>query len=331
MKEVAAAAGVSVMAVSRALRNEPRIAPATRDKILRVAGELGYRPNPLVGALMSELRRAGKRGSVGQTIAFLTSHAEADGWKRHPAPLAMFSGACERAEKLGFKLEPVWALEPKVTSTRLGKILRARGIRGLIVAPSPVPPVGPVSLDWDNFASVALGYSVREPKLHRVTNHHLESMRLALAELTRRGYRRIGLAVAAFHDNRVMNYWATGFLHYQSNVPDRDRVPLFIPNRLVRREFDEWLNCHHPEVVIGTIGLNWLQGRKNQAGKPVGLVSLDYYPEYGDVTGIDQNNAAVGAAAVDVVVEQLFHNERGIPELPRVVMVEGRWLDGGGV
>ncbi|MDP9888527.1 LacI family DNA-binding transcriptional regulator [Pseudarthrobacter enclensis] len=42
IEDVAAAAGVSTATVSRAVRGLPRVSPATREKILEVAGNLGY-------------------------------------------------------------------------------------------------------------------------------------------------------------------------------------------------------------------------------------------------------------------------------------------------
>jgi LacI family transcriptional regulator, repressor for deo operon, udp, cdd, tsx, nupC, and nupG len=42
IEDVAAAAGVSTATVSRAVRGLPRVSPATREKILEVAGALGY-------------------------------------------------------------------------------------------------------------------------------------------------------------------------------------------------------------------------------------------------------------------------------------------------
>ena len=56
MKHVAAAAGVSVMTVSLALRRVPSIPAETRERVLAVAEKLGYRRNPLVAALMADLR-----------------------------------------------------------------------------------------------------------------------------------------------------------------------------------------------------------------------------------------------------------------------------------
>jgi hypothetical protein len=45
-------------------------------------------------------------------------------------------------------------------------------------------------------------------------------------------------------------------------------------------------------------------------------------------SGIDQNNERVGAAAVDLVVEQLHANAFGVPENPKTVLIEGRWEPG---
>ncbi len=60
MRDIAGKAGVSVMTVSRALNNHPGLAPLTRERILQLAGELGYRPNPMVSALMRSRRQSPK-------------------------------------------------------------------------------------------------------------------------------------------------------------------------------------------------------------------------------------------------------------------------------
>lgn len=50
-KDVAAAAGVSVTAVTRALNNSGYISADKRDRIIRIAKELGYDPNPVAVSL----------------------------------------------------------------------------------------------------------------------------------------------------------------------------------------------------------------------------------------------------------------------------------------
>lgn len=51
MREVGAQAGVSVMTVSRALHDDPRVSPQTRDRVLAAARDLGYRRNELARSL----------------------------------------------------------------------------------------------------------------------------------------------------------------------------------------------------------------------------------------------------------------------------------------
>lgn len=52
--DVAKAAGVSIATVSKALNNNGRMQPETRDRIKRAAAELGFRPNALARGLLSK-------------------------------------------------------------------------------------------------------------------------------------------------------------------------------------------------------------------------------------------------------------------------------------
>ncbi len=61
--DVARAAGVSISTVSRALTAPERVAATTRDRVVRVAAELGYRPNPTASGL-----RLGRTHAVGLLV-----------------------------------------------------------------------------------------------------------------------------------------------------------------------------------------------------------------------------------------------------------------------
>src|SRR3954447_2900273 len=97
LKDIANAAGVSLMTVSRALRKHASVSQETQTKIEAVAKELGYRPNPLISALMS-YRRAGKAPHSHSVIAFVTSFATRDGWKARKIYQEFFQGAFECAD-----------------------------------------------------------------------------------------------------------------------------------------------------------------------------------------------------------------------------------------
>ena len=69
LREVAAAANVCVMTVSLALRDNPRISAGTRDRIKRLAAELGYHPDPELSRLMNHLRASRTaRGRIGVAL-----------------------------------------------------------------------------------------------------------------------------------------------------------------------------------------------------------------------------------------------------------------------
>ncbi len=57
IKDVAKAAGVSYATVSRAMTKSKEISPRTREHILRVADEIGYRPNGIARSLVNKRSR----------------------------------------------------------------------------------------------------------------------------------------------------------------------------------------------------------------------------------------------------------------------------------
>ncbi|NJQ15463.1 LacI family DNA-binding transcriptional regulator [Streptomyces bohaiensis] len=57
IKDVAAAAGVSVATVSRALNGHRSVSPDTRERVLEAVGRLGYRPNAVARSLRTDRTR----------------------------------------------------------------------------------------------------------------------------------------------------------------------------------------------------------------------------------------------------------------------------------
>jgi hypothetical protein len=55
LRDIARAAGVSAVSVSRALRNQAGISEVTRRRILEIAQRQEYKPNPFVSTLMAEV------------------------------------------------------------------------------------------------------------------------------------------------------------------------------------------------------------------------------------------------------------------------------------
>lgn len=65
IREVARRSGVSMSTVSRALNDRPEVSPTTRERVMQVASELGYRPNASARALVR--RRSDTLGLIWAT------------------------------------------------------------------------------------------------------------------------------------------------------------------------------------------------------------------------------------------------------------------------
>ena len=328
MQQIADAVGCSRMAVSLALRNSPKISAPTSARIRKVADEMGYRPNPMVSALMTQLRhgRAVKRPS---TLAYVTAYPTEDGWRQPGLFTEFHTGAKKRAEALGYTLEEYWLRRPGLTEKRFCDVLFARNILGLVIAPLPSGG-GTLALDWPRFASAAIGYSVTSPNIHRASNDQYSTIRLALAELTRLGYRRPGLALTRDGDERVKRNWSAGMLVEQSLLPPGRCVPLLLADAPFEEAFGAWFTAHRPDVILTQ---EWRCGRvlKNlglRVPQDVGLANLGVTAEEPQWAGMNQNAGLVGAAALDLVDAQLRRNESGIPVQQKTVVIPGHWVAG---
>ena len=80
MAEIAQELGVASSTVSRALRGDPRISVEMRQRVETLAKNTGYRPNPLVSALMASRRRRGGGGEV-DVIALVTNYGGRESWR----------------------------------------------------------------------------------------------------------------------------------------------------------------------------------------------------------------------------------------------------------
>lgn len=323
LKHIAAAAGVSTATVSMALRNSPRIPAGTRARIEAIATALNYQPDPLIAALAS--RRSGRASVDLGTIAYLTAFPSREGWKRNLFSPAVHAGATGRAMQQGYRIEHFWLREPGMTARRLSDILLARGIRGLCIAPLP-SGFGHLNLAWQHFCPAAVGYSMVRPSLNRACPHHFQGMLLALKNLRRLGYRRIGVALENRVSQIVVHNWLAGILIFrQSHGPAS--VACFRYEKPDKRELEKWIRRHRPHaMVVSDVALiPWIKDLGVAIPGEMGLITLERYPAY---AGLDQKADKVGAAAVDLIIGSIQRNETGLPRDPKVVMVEGAWTDG---
>ena len=330
MADVARLAGVHASTVSLALRNHPSIPEATRARVRRAAEKVGYQPHPLVSALMS-FRRSAREIPRHTTLAFVTSSQPTNAWRESRTLRDQLAGAQERAQMFGYHVEEFPIYAPGVTPARFNQMLRNRGIIGLIIAPLR-NEYDTLPIQWEHFAAVAVAFTLRSPDLPRVGSDHGQSIRLAIAECRRRGYRRIGLAVQRSVLERVEQQWLAGFLVAHVETSPRAMVMPLLAEPWSESTFLKWFKAQRPDVIL-TGGdyasvLSWLKRAGVEVPGKVGVVSLDVHVREGSIAGIDQHSEELGAAVVDHLIARLHRNERGAP--PRAVRlhVMGEWREG---
>lgn len=335
LRDVATRAGVSATTASSALRGAGRMRPDLRAHIQSVADSMGYQIDPIISAGMSQMRsRADKR--TDSALAWLEATVRRDELEHNPAFRLSWKGADAQARDLGYNLERFWLYEPDVTPERLARIFRARGIKGVVVLQHyqrPELDAAPlIDFDFTGLSCVSVTTRMSKPEFSFAQSDHFACAELALSELYALGYRRIGLmcppSIDALTQHRVYSAY-TGFV---SRRTDMEKVPVFVTEgEPEQKAMLAWLKKEKPEVVLGWKPTREFESLGFKVPEDFGVCLLDYFPEYGDTAGIDQNHSEIGAAAVRLVHAQLQQGLRGTPRCAIATMVEGHWLQGSSV
>jgi len=151
--DVASAAGVATSTVSRAFSSPTRVSAPTRERVLAVAAELGYRPNPHARALLS-----GRHHTIAMVVSDITN----------PHYFEFIRGAEMRARASEYTLVLVNAEEsPRVEYDQIQRLVSS--VDGFVLAASRLPdenllqiaaqrPVVLMSRELQGLASVVLDH-----------------------------------------------------------------------------------------------------------------------------------------------------------------------------
>jgi len=345
LADIAKADGTHVTTVSLALRNSTRLPEKTRTRIQKLAEQMGYRPDPVLHALISYRTRIRSKQDQ-QTIAYVTNWTTRWGWKDVTAHPDFFKGAQRASEALGHKLEHFWLREPELSHGRLSHILETRGINGLIIASHTREIDESLQFDWANFSAIKIDFFPHHPELHNVTINQCNIARMAVRRAMEAGYRRIGFVMHRGWDHSVDHMWTAGFLVEQQQIPEEERIPMCVfpaPEPVAAwfneskgevaispDDFAAWYRKWQPDVIIGKMSFVAPAMEAMGLSIPRDVAFVDVFLEdlSGKVAGVHQNYEEVGALAVEFLAGQISQNKRGIPLIPTTTYVEGTWVEG---
>jgi LacI family transcriptional regulator len=334
MATIAGRAGVSKNTVSLALRHDPQIPLETQHRIEQIAKELGYTKNPIVAQLMTELRKAHPAG-YHRTLALLNANQDPQAFTKHPTVPVYVEGCRRRAAFHGYKLDEFWLHDPKLNSDRLARVLRARGIRGVLVVGLMKENRLPERFSslWEQHACVVTGVRTHHPTLpFCCVDHHalvLEAVEQALAL----GYRRPALVVDEHIDQLVDGRFSSGMWTGQQALPAENQIPGFRSVEDIRTDqssFAAWMRRYKPDVLFTLYNFirPWIEALGLQVPRDIGLIQLELRRGSEGWAGMDQHNDLTGEAATDMLVGMLHNNEIGTPAFPRATLISGTWVPG---
>ncbi len=321
MQDIADATGYSLMTVSRVIRGTGSASANAREAIEASAEELGYQHNPEVTRLMS-LMRSGKRDQYVETLG-LVWFVSPQQRKQHELLVKLEQGMEARAEKLGFRLDPMEFRDYRKQPRRLFDVLYHRGVRGVILTPilgAGARALRDLDAPWDDFAWVAFGNTHDNQEFHRVGHHHFFGMELALQHLSRLGHTRPALYISDSLSYTVHHAY-TGSFFANHPLGAEAAVDMKIPSGLDLGEMAGWCRRHQADVILSP----HCEALSRLRGLPT-LVSLHVKKEP-RISGIDQQNHTLGTYAVDMLVAQLHRDERGLPAEPKLMMNKGSWRE----
>ncbi len=334
LHEVAKRAGVSVSTASRSLSGAAKVAKSTQLRVFAAATATGYQHNTLVGQVMRATRLGVAQNHLG-TLAFVTPVADSHVWRATPTLCRNWEAARERAESFGFSITEFTLSSRGMTGRRLGEILTARGISGVLLAAFPMEP-HEISLPWDDFAFVQVGHRLKLPRLDCVVSDHTEAMIMAARMIAGCGCRRIGLAIEKYQDEITDGRWTIGYAGLRATVPYLAEIPALLPVQMNADLFLQWVDQHAVDCVLTLSTFrnepnhmeSWLATLGRYVPRDIGLISLDVTSVHADWSGVEQHSDEIGRAAVDLLFSKLQAGERGVPRLPRTLQVHGHWHDG---
>lgn len=335
MQDIADRVGVTRATVSMALRGDPRITAARRAEVAQVAAELGYRPNPQVASLMTQLRLS-RRAPVSTFLGFLCFHDHPEIFGADSTELfhrTVFAACREQSEELGYAFELIWVGQPGMRPERMDQILHTRATAGVIVAPVSRGTATNI-LNYRDRAVVKIGYSAQDLPSHRVVPDHAQAMRRVLRHLREAGYHRIGFVFNSAIDHFTQGEF-TAFVHAHNALVGTAAVPPLMSDHYhrpaeLRASVQQYFAAYRPEVIVSDQirPLRALQETGLKVPGDVEFCCLNTAHTVEQCAGFHQNLEVIGRETVLLLDNLIRHNRRGLPEVPLTIKVGGYWTDG---
>lgn len=343
LKQIADQIGCSKNTVSLALRNSTRVSEEMKRKVHKIANELNYLPNARINEAMGYMRSF-KKTTIKETLGILVDWpVESKSQLAYNQHLTLiFDSFEQRAAELGYATNYLFLSAPEMSSRRMDRIIRSRGIRGIVIVPMAKGPAR-LSISFDDIASIQIGRTLWSPRIDTVAGDDAYAVYLAAKVLRRRGYRKIGFFFSRWGLAQSHNRLEMGALYSQKHINEIEKIPIgisekqktekdFLDIEKAQKEFIPWFQKYRPEAIIciGAVIKPMLESKLGlRVPEDVGIVQYDWVPKPGlELAGIWHNKNLQAARAVERLITKITHGMFGLPQHPEEVIFPAMWMEG---
>jgi len=189
LKEIADRVGVSISTVSRVMNNDSsrHISPATREKILKAAEELGYVRAGSAGRSQGRTGRPSVKTRKTRRVGCIVSVPQ--NRYNHPYFSPILAGIERKLSELGCVLVFTASMEELQGESVMRKLLEDARLDGIIIVEG---------IPSDTYAFIkktvpaVVGIDISDPDIPVVLYDRVEAAKTAVRHLIDRGHRRIG-------------------------------------------------------------------------------------------------------------------------------------------
>jgi LacI family transcriptional regulator len=328
MSDVALAAHVHKSTVSLALRNQPKLNTATRERIRKIAEELGYRPDPMLN-LFNLHRRALVPPRPAGAIAFVSDLPNAAAFARSKRHEGIYAAAREEAKRLNFTVELFLVGPGQLSPARLSQVLLARGITGILLG-ALSPATRSLNIDWTRFCVFGIESMQMEPGVDNVSTDYCQAARLSLLHLWQRGARNVGFIVANDLGTEIEGQLRAGYL-VESYAKDPVRLSSFwrlddqeegFVERLI-----QWIDAGELDGIVGCgVQVAGLAAKLHpDLVSRLAWVSIGTSNVPSTCPGVPALLGELGRRAVELLAMRLQINLRGLPANPATTFFPVEW------
>ncbi len=327
-KSIAAALGLSQATVSRALRNDGRIARKTRDRVWQEAERQGYRPAPLIAARSS--REHSRAGHLRDAPIAVLRHTEDERNRPSGSLIQLFM---EPALQRGFLIRD-FDVRKEGSVPALRQRLFAQGFQGILIQYHRGSPEWFHEFDFRSFAVVSICSDFENEPIMTIRPRQHRMVRQLYGKLRERGCRRIGAVLwdPSHHADDVARM--AGFAAAQLEEPGGRFQPeslyLVKPNDPdAGLGFRKWMKTYQPDglILISLREWGWMKRlpRTLQPKHPAVLLRPETAPA--GIPGFTRNSKMLGQMAVDWLEQSIRIRRTGFLEAPLLLSVPPVWCD----